>query len=452
MKKKVIAMLGAGIFGASILLSSAGCMFFPGLETKTENKPYQKTYTVKQLQQIEASSFKKLNNVQYPDATNRQVYPVSEEYRNAMYEFALNVYRNRESGADFSFSPLGLYTNLSLLSLASDNETALGALDGVLGMSKETRKEDFVNMYKTNYFCNASGTMQQYNASFQSTKWGYNQAYVDSLTEHYAEAYQVDFASNAGVNKMLEWVDGKVGEKNFLQAKDLEIKEDTALLLFSTLLFDNKWGSTYNDANSYQGTFYAADGEKKATFMQHSYIGDCYDYEDYIACYDYYQNGMKIKYVLPKAQGGDIYALTKGKDLLRDDESCKIHTTDPYDDSLIVNLTLPKFSKECMVDFSPVLKSIGLSHLFEKGSCSFNYAFTGLTADESAYLSFVKQKNKVSFSEEGTTIKSVTISQADMAMSAAPMDTIDITLDQPFIYVVYDANDLPVYFGNVDRV
>ena len=36
--------------------------------------------------------------------------------------------------------------------------------------------------------------------------------------------------------------------------------------------------------------------------------------------------------------------------------------------------------------------------------------------------------------------------------AAAPMmvDTINVDLDRPFIYVIYDPNDLPIYIGNVN--
>jgi serine protease inhibitor len=65
------------------------------------------------------------------------------------------------------------------------------------------------------------------------------------------------------------------------------------------------------------------------------------------------------------------------------------------------------------------------------------------------FISECKQKNKVSFNEDGTTIKSVTWTGFG-AGSAGPMpDGIEVQLNQPFIYVIYDENDLPLYVGNV---
>ena len=40
------------------------------------------------------------------------------------------------------------------------------------------------------------------------------------------------------------------------------------------------------------------------------------------------------------------------------------------------------------------------------------------------------------------------------ATSMAPLDqyTLEVKLNSPFIYVVYDVNDLPLYIGNVSNL
>jgi len=99
---------------------------------------------------------------------------------------------------------------------------------------------------------------------------------------------------------------------------------------------------------------------------------------------------------------------------------------------------------------------MGLSCLFDRNGHSFNYTFSDLPTPYFTYLTAIKQKNKISFSEDGTIIKSTTYVQLGGAKSAAPhkdgetIDTYDIKLNQPFIYVVYDKNDLPLYVGHVD--
>ena len=91
---------------------------------------------------------------------------------------------------------------------------------------------------------------------------------------------------------------------------------------------------------------------------------------------------------------------------------------------------------------------MGLNELFDSNSQSLNHAFKNVE-DSSIYLKWVKQKNAISFHEDGTTIRSLTFSMG-AAKSAAPMvDVLEVKLDQPFIYIIYDSNDLPLYLGYV---
>ena len=57
----------------------------------------------------------------------------------------------------------------------------------------------------------------------------------------------------------------------------------------------------------------------------------------------------------------------------------------------------------------------------------------------------------ISFNEDGTTIKSVSFGGFG-ASSAAPMTTLTVRLDRPFVYVIYDPSGLPIYIGNVDTI
>ena len=51
-------------------------------------------------------------------------------------------------------------------------------------------------------------------------------------------------------------------------------------------------------------------------------------------------------------------------------------------------------------------------------------------------------------------MKSVTVSgmnKSEGARMTVYLDTIDIKLDRPFIYVIYDRNNTPIYMGNLDN-
>ncbi len=416
-------------------------------------EPYKKDYSLKEAQLLNEADFRSINTVRY-DGLQQQFPLISEEFRTAVNDFAKTVYASIRSTAvkdDFAFSPLSLYELLCVAALGSNDQTALTALDRLLGMTKETRKADFINAYTANYLSGENGTLQMYNAAFLTNDYTPNVDYVSALTDHFVEAFSMNFRSDSSVKKLLDWVDAKMGEKNFLTKEDLELKKDTIAYLFSTVFFDNKWSNAFVLTSNYEDTFYGKT-EKTVSYMRHYYKGAVYDYGEYVSCYDYYRNGMKIQYFVPKDEKSDIYELTKNKNLF--DPSSDVLSDDEY----IINLSLPQFSSECALNLKEVLASVGLAALFDRSGTSFNYMFSDLPKNATTYLTTAKQKNKVSFSVDGTIIKSTVYIQKGGATSAAPRQdgpstkiyTYDVKLDQPFIYVVYDKNDLPLYVGHVD--
>lgn len=456
--KRTIAFIAAGAVAATAVILPVAAILVNSISMENRFQVTKQNYDVKTLSLMQSSSFSRLNDVEYPSTEANKRLPVSEEYKRSVSSFAGAIYSAATTMDDlaennFSFSPLGLYNNLCLLSLASDDEETLAALDGLLGGDKESRKRDFINAYQNDYYSNDLGTMQMYFGLFLTNQYKANPDFVGELADYYTEAYSLDFLNSSDLSKMLGWVDQRMGEKDFLSEEDLEIDEYSMFYLFATLYFNNRWLSAFSEQNSYRDAFYAPSGEVETKYMSHSYMGDCYDFGDYVACYDNYANGAKIKYLVPKSGvKEDIFALTEGKDILSDEEGTPIRTSDEDFEYPVVDLSVPVFESESFIDFSPVLKEMGLSYLFASDSSCFNYAFTDLGKEDRVSLAFVKQKNKVSFTETGTTIKSVTVSGAK-AEAAAPieLDTIEIRLNCPFIYVIYDGDNLPVYIGGVNN-
>ena len=428
---------------ATTLLIGLSIPLISLIDVRSTYSEVKRRYTANEIKVIENESYKKLNDVKYPSNT-REVYGVSEEYKNSVNSFAYNIYKEL-GNENISYSPLGLYSNLNIVSLASDNENVLNQIDNVLGLNKDLRKENFINMYKSNFFVTDTGTLQMYNAVFQSNKWNYNQEFINDLTSYYVDSYSLDFNDNDDVNKMLDYIDETLNERNYLSKKELEITEDSALYFFTSIYFDNEWNSKYRQKNNYKDVFYNLNGKEVIKeYMRHTIRYPIYIYDDYVSVYDYYKNNMKVRYLIPKDADDNIYELLDGVNFLIEDET-------KFNDNYFVDLSVPKFDFESNIDFSDITKKIGLDSLFNDNS--LNRAFEYV--DEYGFkLEYIKQKNKVSFDEKGTEIKSFTISMGMKGTSMAPLDqyTLEVKLNSPFIYVVYDVNDLPLYIGNVSNL
>ena len=124
---------------ASTLLIGLMVPLFSLLDVRSTYNVVKRRYTANEIKVIENESYKKLNNVKYP-STTREVYGVSEEYKNSVNNFAYNIYKEL-GNENISYSPLGLYSNLNIVSLASDSEVVLNQIDNVLGLNMGKRKE-----------------------------------------------------------------------------------------------------------------------------------------------------------------------------------------------------------------------------------------------------------------------------------------------------------------------
>ena len=144
---------------------------------------------------------------------------------------------------------------------------------------------------------------------------------------------------------------------------------------------------------------------------------------------------MKVQYLLPK-DGLNIFEVLKESNFLRENE-------DNLRGEFIIDLSVPKFKFESMIDFSEIIKSIGLDCLYD------NKSLNGLFNDcEDVRLDWIKQKNYVSFDENSSIIKSSTISSA-INKSTTMESTLEIVLNNPFVFVIYDSMNLPIYIGSV---
>ena len=116
-------------------------------------------------------------------------------------------------------------------------------------------------------------------------------------------------------------------------------------------------------------------------------------------------------------------------------------------------MSVPKFQASSLIDFSEILKNLGLKKAFNREAKSFNYAFTSLDKDDSVFLKYVKQKNTIKFDEDGTIAKTVSMAGIGKATSSSIIEnTFSVRLNQPFIYIIEDSNGLPLYVGSINQL
>ena len=118
----------------------------------------------------------------------------------------------------------------------------------------------------------------------------------------------------------------------------------------------------------------------------------------------------------------------------------------------MVELKTPKFHFKADSDFKSCLRALDLGEVFDPNINSFGNAFSDENAGSTNfYLQNLKQRNEVEFNEDGSTVRSVSFGAG--AGSAAPYSDggLEVELNQPFIYIIKDINDMPIFVGHVDN-
>ena len=94
-----------------------------------------------------------------------------------------------------------------------------------------------------------------------------------------------------------------------------------------------------------------------------------------------------------------------------------------------------------------MLRSLGVTEAFDMTKADF----TPLTAN-GAFLSSAMQAARVKIDEEGVEAAAYTeLVNADSAMMEVP-PTVEMDLDRPFLFVIFDYNDIPLFVGTVNTL
>ena len=427
------------------------------LPTTSSVKTYQKRYNLNEIKIAESNTFKKLNNIAYPNGEIPTQSEIADEEKLAFDNFANVTYRSlidTSKKDNMSYCPVGLYAILNQLSYAASLDEVKTNLNSILGLNETERVKFYQKVMLANSYASENTSTQIKNAAFFSNKFQYADSYVDQLSKIYTEAYELDFIKEA--KKIVEWVNEAVNESGFIDTKFLELNEETCLYLFSTLYFKNAWANKYLSADNIKDDFHLSDNKTvQTTFMSHSYFTPkYYDYDSYISFKDYYQSRASITYLVPKNINDNIYTLTKDINIFSEDEEKAIYPSEDKEmgGHFKVNLKTPKFKLKAELDFERCLKNLGLEKMYDRDYNSFANAFTPESINGyNIYMQKVKQKNEVEFNEDGTIVKSVSMGAAGGAANMMNNAVLDVELNQPFIYIIRDANDTPIFVGHVDN-
>lgn len=340
-------------------------------------------------------------------------------------------------------SPLSLYYALAILAESTDGNSRAQILECLGAESIEALRTQVKQIWDANYLDNGISAEISGNSLWLGEQVAYRQDTLDLLAEnYYASAYQVKMGSEEGNKAYQNWMNEAT--RGFLQEQSAgeNLDSETRLSIASTIYFHMNWMDEFVVANTKPAVFHGTKGDTTCDFMNQTFYITTYYYgEGFGAVVQQLNNNRKMYYILPD-EGVSVEELLSDKGFLRffSDPSGWENKT-----SAMVHFSVPKYDVSATLDLSESLKAMGITDVFRPKKADFS----PLT-DSKLFLTQANQSVRLQIDENGCTAGVVTNLNAGGA--GRPSEEIEFVLDRPFLFMVTDVNNIPIFMGVVNQM
>lgn len=391
---------------------------------------------VKQPRSISAADYSRFDP-NLPWAEKKQLPDRLEQF----FKTSIAQILGSNDGENYTYSPLNLYMALSLLGELTDGDEqilqALGTADLATLRSQG-------NLVWNSAYVDGNNKSLLANSIWLRDGTAFDQGILDALAQNYfTSSFQAQFGLPETDRAIADWVNAQTGDllKDFTQ--DIHLDANTVFALYSTVYFRAMWEDGFSSKNNTQAVFHGT-REATVTFMNQSeYATGFYRGPGYTAVGLPLKDGSTMWMILPEAG-------TCPEDLLRND-SCMTMVLNPGSwngswDYVRVNLSVPKFDISCGGKLKEDLQALGITRVFEGESRPFDKF---LQWESGAWVEDVFQATRVAIDEEGVTAASYI--EIPVPGDGRPPETVvDFVLDRPFLFVISNSFDLPLFAGVVN--
>ena len=356
--------------------------------------------------------------------------------------FAAATYAKLADGGDanFVFSPLSLNLAMRMVEEGARGNTA-AEMAAVLNPDESAAqigpnaKRLIVSLKGDD-----AGSLTLANSVWVKRGYSILPTYTDAIKDCYsATCDQLNFSSRracrqscATVNR---WVSAQTAGKITNLLTDDMVNANTRMILVNAISFKCDWLHKFKPKNSKDADFHQIDGRTKpTTFMsQTENFGYCKgaDYEAVELTYADTRFAMLV--VVPAAgRFADVEARLTA-DFVQS-------VADSLSDERVA-LSMPKFNAASSVDFSQILRQLGIVDAF-----AGNADFSGMSGKQDLQLSKVVQKAVIEVDESGTEAAAATAATM-MVKSAYFPELKHLTIDRPFVYFIRDTQTNIILFA-----
>ncbi len=344
------------------------------------------------------------------------------------------------------FSPVNLSMGLSIAAELTAGSSRQQILDALNITDPDTLSDLFHEIWLATYYDDGDQVLLA-NSLWLDRDLDYNQDTMDMLAEeYYTSVYSKHLAKASG--DIQNWINQQT--KGFLKQETANIAppERAFMMLYSTIYYRAKWSYEFRASDNTTGTFHGLNGDSRVTYMNKDRESMRYYWgEDFSAVALHLKDGSSMYLILPDA-GKTV------DDILARDEYYQMLTSELTDYAadhskyMLVNLSIPQFDIRQQSNLKEDLQQMGITDVFDPGRGDFSNI---LVCDEPLFLTAVNQATRVAIDEQGVTAASY-IEFPGAGAGMPPEEIIDFILDRPFLFVVKNRYNIPLFAGVVNDI
>lgn len=367
----------------------------------------------------------------------KKIPDISDFYNATAKQFLAN-----SDGENRVYSPLSIYVCLAMLAETADGSSRDQILELLECENIEALRENIYNIWNGNYINDGATVSILANSIWLNESIAYKQPTLDALAEkYYASSFSGNMAKEDMTLALRAWLNLQTGGLLEDSVEQIKLDPETVIALCNTVYFRAKWSGYFLEEKNDIKTFHSPAGDIETEFMNsRSDYGPYYWGEDYGAITRSFADKGHMWLILPDEDKTVDDVLNSGEYL--DMVKSRNWGKSKY---LIVNYSVPKFDVTCDTDLAEGLKELGITDVFDKDKSDFG----SLCDTDCVYVGQAKHSARVVIDEEGCTATAFTAMVAATA-AAPPDEEMDFVLDRPFIFVIDNGSNQPLFTGVVN--
>lgn len=357
-------------------------------------------------------------------------------------EFAFDMFQalKQEEGNLF-YSPYSISLALAMTYAGAQNETATEMADTLHFTLPQEQLHPAFNWLDLELAGRSGKGDDEFRLNIANAIWGqkdytFLDGFLDTLGLNYGAGLRiVDFINDPEPSRITinDWVsDETEGKIEDLIPQGL-IDSMTRLVLTNAIYFNAAWLNPFNSDSTSDGEFHLIDGGSVTVPMMAQSESFAYADGDGYQVVEMLYNGSELSMVVLLPDSGEFESFEDSLDsALVDQIIASLENRE-------VDLAMPKFEYEYECGLAQTLADMGMPIAFTPDS-----DFSGMTGGRELFIGDVLHKAYVSVDEEGTEAAAATA--VIMRLTAMPAETVQITVDRPFVFLIRDIETGTILF------